>query len=160
MIRSVLVAFVASACPACVQSPVALADPADLDAYLEEIRESGMTEMARASLRAVAGVYLGHLLLEYRLDEASGRYWPSYRSTVCANPAADPNEGAARQEEVASQRLAAQIAEDGRVSIAALGRASGLSGDEARERYLTYTDVVKRERSAGAGVLPLVEIVD
>lgn len=61
-------------------------DSADLKAYLDEIRASGASEGARSAVRMIAGISSGATILEYRLDEASGRYWPSYMSATCPNP--------------------------------------------------------------------------
>lgn len=66
--------------------------PKDMDDYIAEIRKTGMSEMARAHVRTVAGILAGTTLLEYRTDPANGRYWPSYRSTTCPNPNAGPDE--------------------------------------------------------------------
>jgi len=65
---------------------------ADLEAYLEEIRASGISEMGRSHIRSVASVCVGSSILEYRLDEVSGRYWPSYMSATCPSPNADTPE--------------------------------------------------------------------
>jgi hypothetical protein len=67
-------------------------EKSDLEAYIEQIRASGMTETARMQIHSVASVYAGGTILEYRQDEASGQYWPSYMSATCPKPDADPPE--------------------------------------------------------------------
>jgi hypothetical protein len=67
-------------------------DTAELTAYIESIRASGMTEGAQSSVRMVAGILAGATLLTYRPDPESGQYWASYMSTSCPNPNADPPE--------------------------------------------------------------------
>ena len=60
----------------------------DLETYIEGIRASGISEMGRNHLRMIAGICVGSTILEYRFDEASGRYWPSYMSAKCPKPGA------------------------------------------------------------------------
>lgn len=62
----------------------------DLESYLEEIRLSGISEMGRADVATIANICAGATLLEYRKDDASGRYWPGYMSATCPKPDADP----------------------------------------------------------------------
>jgi len=64
----------------------------DLDTYIEGIKASGMSEMGRGQISSVASICTGSLILEYRFDEASGRYWPSYTSATCPKPDSDPPE--------------------------------------------------------------------
>ena len=64
-------------------------DGSDLEAYIEEIRASGISEMGRSHVRSVSGICSGSSILEYRVDETSGRYWPSYTSATCPKPNAD-----------------------------------------------------------------------
>jgi hypothetical protein len=73
-------------------SRVRAGDGADLAAYLEQIRASGISEVGKADLATIASICAGGTLLEYRMDEASGRYWPGYMSTTCPKPNADPPE--------------------------------------------------------------------
>lgn len=69
-----------------------LGDGADLTAYLQEIRTSGVSEFGKMQLNSVAGICSGATIFEYRLDKESGRYWPSYTSATCPKPGADPPE--------------------------------------------------------------------
>jgi hypothetical protein len=62
---------------------------ADLEAYIADIRASGVSETGRSHLRSVAGVCCGATILAYRKDEASGQYWASYTSATCPKPATD-----------------------------------------------------------------------
>ncbi len=54
--------------------------------------EAQMAENAYYSLRMVAGVQLGHVLITYRLDEKTGRCKPKYHNEACPNLQADPEE--------------------------------------------------------------------
>ncbi len=67
-------------------------DGADLTAYIESIRASGMSESAQMHIRSIAGIACGASILKYIEDEESGRYWPSYTSATCPNPNADAPE--------------------------------------------------------------------
>jgi hypothetical protein len=64
----------------------------DLEAYLEEIRASGISEMGLSHIRSIASICAGSSILEYRVDEVSGRYWPSYMSATCPDPNAEAPE--------------------------------------------------------------------
>lgn len=54
--------------------------------------DARMDENAYYSLREVAGVQLGHVVITYRVDEASGRCQPRFRNEACPNPEADPEQ--------------------------------------------------------------------
>jgi hypothetical protein len=60
--------------------------PADLRAYLEEIKAAGMTEDASASLRTVAGIETGATLLDIRTDEAGKISSRGYTAAFCPRP--------------------------------------------------------------------------
>ncbi len=64
----------------------------DLEAYIDEIRASGVSEMGRSHIYSVASICAGSTVLEYRADATSGRYSPYYTSTTCPNPDADTAE--------------------------------------------------------------------
>ena len=67
-------------------------DGADLTAYIETIRASGMSEMAQSQVGTVAGIVAGTTILFFQPDPESGRYWPGLMSTNCPNPNADAPE--------------------------------------------------------------------
>jgi hypothetical protein len=67
-------------------------DGADLTAYIESIRASGMSEMGKSMISSVAYIASGATILSYRKDPESGQYWGSYMSATCPNPTADPPE--------------------------------------------------------------------
>lgn len=69
--------------------PAFAEDSADLAAYIESIRASGMSEMAASNVRMVAGVLTNATILSYKKDPASGQYWTSYTSATCPKPDAD-----------------------------------------------------------------------
>lgn len=52
--------------------------------------DANMTEDAYYSLREVASVQLGHVLVTYSVDETSGRLVTRYSNEACPNPQADP----------------------------------------------------------------------
>jgi hypothetical protein len=81
-------------------------ESSDLDTYLQEIRASGMSESAAGAVRFVVLLRLGQMVLTYEWDETAGRYWPSYQSTNCPLPGADPEETAAWEEEQELARVA------------------------------------------------------
>jgi len=56
----------------------------------EEVKEWGMSESAWRDMHVVASILTGGTSLEFRKDETSGIYWPSYSSTTFTNPNADP----------------------------------------------------------------------
>lgn len=60
--------------------------PADLRAYLEEIKAAGMTEDAAGSLRMVAAIETGESLLEIQTDEAGKISGRSYTARFCPRP--------------------------------------------------------------------------
>ena len=62
----------------------------DLEAYIEGIRTSRISETGRSQVLSVACVCAGATILEYHKDADSGRYWPSYTSATCPKPDADP----------------------------------------------------------------------
>ncbi len=83
----------------------------DLDAYIEEIRASGMSEMAKNSVGMIASVCDGTRLLEYLPDPASGRYFPKYTNTTCSIPDAGTRSGERPKEvrETESDRLVKEL---------------------------------------------------
>ena len=62
--------------------------------------DARMEEGAYYPLRAVAGVQLGHILINYHIDEASGLCRPRFINRVCPSPQADPEELRGQQEEL------------------------------------------------------------
>jgi len=66
------------------------ADPHDLQAYVIEVRNLGMTESAESDLSMVAAIRTGGTLLTFSKDDVSGLYLSSYMSTACPAPGADP----------------------------------------------------------------------
>jgi hypothetical protein len=64
--------------------------PSDLESYLESIRAARISEVGRSQILTIAGICAGATILDYRKDESSGRYWPSYTSATCPKPDADP----------------------------------------------------------------------
>ncbi|HWN43404.1 MAG TPA: hypothetical protein VNW71_14345 [Thermoanaerobaculia bacterium] len=60
--------------------------PADLRAYLEEIKAEGMTEAAASALRMVAAIEAGSTILEIQTDEAGKVSSRGYTSGLCARP--------------------------------------------------------------------------
>jgi hypothetical protein len=67
-------------------------DGADLTAYLDQIRASGISEMGRSDLYMIAGICSGSTILDYKKDPDSGQYWTSYMSATCPKPGADAPE--------------------------------------------------------------------
>ena len=64
----------------------------DLEAYIQEIRSSGVSEMGQSHIRSIAGILAGSTILSYRVDSTSGRFWPGYMSATCPRPDADTPE--------------------------------------------------------------------
>ena len=60
--------------------------PADLRAYLEEIKAAGMTEDAAASLRTVASIEVGVTILEIQTDEAGKVSGRGFSARFCPRP--------------------------------------------------------------------------
>jgi hypothetical protein len=60
--------------------------PADLRAYLEEIKAAGMTEDAASSIRTVAAIETGATLLDIRTDEAGKIASRGYTASFCPRP--------------------------------------------------------------------------
>lgn len=60
--------------------------PADLQAYLEEIKAAGMTEDAASSLRSVAAIEVGASLLEITTDDAGTITGRRYTAAFCPRP--------------------------------------------------------------------------
>ena len=79
-------------------------EPADLTAYIEEIRAAGITEAADSQLRTVANAVCGYSTIAYTKDPESGSYWTSINSNVCYDPSLERSEeewAALRAEETA-----------------------------------------------------------
>jgi hypothetical protein len=60
--------------------------PADLRAYLEEIKAAGLTEQAASSLRMVAAIEAGETILEIETDETGKISGRSFTATLCPRP--------------------------------------------------------------------------
>lgn len=60
--------------------------PADLRAYLEEIKAAGMTENAAGSLRMVAAIEAGESLLDIQTDETGKVTGRGYSARFCPRP--------------------------------------------------------------------------
>lgn len=82
-------------------------DPADFRTYVDKIRADGITESGRNALMSVISIRLGYSTLTYMEDAGTGRYTPTYRSTTCPVPSADPQATA----DLRAQRSAAMTAE-------------------------------------------------
>ena len=63
----------------------------ELEDYIEHVREVRMEAMAEIQVQTIASILAGYSTLTYRRDEASGQYWPSFGSTTCPSPDADPD---------------------------------------------------------------------
>jgi hypothetical protein len=104
--------------------------PADLAAYMQEIRDSGMTEDARGAISMVAGILVGETTLSFPKDEKSGQYGNSYSSAFCLKPGL-PQSEIARIRQEAAQKKAPVIA---RLKVIADSDCSGfVSSKEGRE---------------------------
>lgn len=60
--------------------------PADLKAYLEEIKTAGMTEDAAGSIRMVAAIEVGATIMEIETDETGKLESRQYTSALCPRP--------------------------------------------------------------------------
>ncbi len=92
--------------------------PADLAAYVEEIRAAGMTGEARSSLLAVSTAISGENTITFPKDAASGQYGNHYRSNgVYHRPSAEElarmRQIAADRERLVTPRLRALADRDG-----------------------------------------------
>lgn len=75
--------------------------PADQAAYIQQIRDSGMTEDARSAIEMVAAILVSDTILSFPKDEKSGEYGNSYSSASCLKPGLPQSEVARiRQEQV------------------------------------------------------------
>ena len=111
-------------------------DPPDLQAYIDHVRRSGMSDRARMSLYSVAAVMTGQSSLTYVKDEASGQYWPSWHSNTCALP------GVSNEERQRLNRLY-QAANDSTVAAwkpLADADGSGFVTDEEGRRFRDLHD--------------------
>ncbi len=71
-----------------------------VESLADRAADARIEEGAYYPLRAVAGVQLGHILISYDIDEASGRCRPRYTNKACVNPQADPQLLKERQDAV------------------------------------------------------------
>ena len=99
-------------------SPATSAMPADLAAYVEEIRAAGMTGEAKSSLLTVSTAISGENTITFPKDAASGQYGNHYRSNgVYHKPSADElarmRQVAADRERLITPRLRALADRDG-----------------------------------------------
>ncbi len=86
-------------------------DPSDLEECLKQIRDTGMSEMARADIHWAASLILGERILNFLKDDTSDRVWPRYMSATCPNPNAAPLQEEQRQRRLITEReaLVAQL---------------------------------------------------
>lgn len=79
-------------------------DPPDLESYIASIREQGITESGKSQIMTVVSIRLGQSMLTFDEDVQTGRYFPTFRSTTCPAPGADPAITAQLQAEFAIAR--------------------------------------------------------
>jgi len=103
MVMKVLVTFLAilAVIPAALFSQNS-ADPADLQAYLKEIRQSGMSEMGKGALLMIAAIRNGYTELFFQ-QTPDGSYGMGYANLLCKNPNIDPDI-ARKEREVAEMK--------------------------------------------------------
>lgn len=80
------------------------ASASELEDYIAHVREYRMTALAEITLDTVASYQLGHSVVTFQKDQASGRYWPGLRSMSCPNPEANAEELAQWQAELNGER--------------------------------------------------------
>jgi len=75
----------------------------ELEDYIAHVREFRLGGEAEIMVRTVACYQIGQSAITFQPDEASGRYWGSFRSLSCPNPAATPEEQAAWNEKLSTE---------------------------------------------------------
>jgi hypothetical protein len=65
------------------------AEPADMQTYIAEIRQNGMSEIAKSSLLTIASIRNGYTELFFQ-PAPDGSYGMGYTNLLCKNPNADP----------------------------------------------------------------------
>ena len=90
----------------CPISAVLGQDSSDLEEYLKQVRDTGMSEMGRGDIHWVASLISGERILDFLKDDTSDRLWPRYTSATCPNPNADPLQEAQRQRRLNTERQA------------------------------------------------------
>jgi hypothetical protein len=64
--------------------------PPDLQEYIAEIQERGMSEEAQSALRQLAGIETGARTVQVHRSSAGGGWGTKYTSSMCTIPGADP----------------------------------------------------------------------
>ncbi len=110
-------------------------EPADLVAYLAEIRASGMTEGAESCLGTVASIRTGGTLFTVSRDEETWRYSHTFQSTGCALKGTDLEKLAKLREERERREEADRSALRRHADFDGSGFVSGGEGQEFRDLF-------------------------
>jgi len=96
-----------------------------------------MSEMARSHLTGIASILTGGTELTFQKDQASGVYWPTYRSTSCGNPNLSKEEAARVQEKAE------------RATLGTLARALNETQEEVSQEKREYQALEARMKAQG-----------
>ncbi len=86
--------------------PAQAQNPPDLDSYIATIREQGITESGKNQIMTAVSIRIGQSMLTFDEDAQTGRFVPTFRSTSCPVPGADPAVTARLQADFATAREA------------------------------------------------------
>lgn len=75
----------------------------DLEAYINQARQAGMSESARGNVQMAAAMISGQASIVFRESEPGGRWWASYRSNACPVPGLSAAQQAERNERLAQE---------------------------------------------------------
>ena len=78
VVTLLIVGFVSLSCG---QSSARKEDPPDLQKYIADVREHGMTDYARGDLNTVASIRTGGMILTFEKEEATGSFSQGYMGT-------------------------------------------------------------------------------
>lgn len=77
---------------------------ADFEAYVEQIRESGMTEQAASSIRTAASIVSGASVLTAKPSPDGKSIGRSYTSALCFRPGIDDEKAKALREKIEAEK--------------------------------------------------------
>jgi len=77
---------------------------ADFEAYVEQIRESGMTEQAASAIRTAASIVSGASVLTAKPSSDGKSIGRSYTSALCFRPGVDDEKAKALREKIEAER--------------------------------------------------------
>ena len=96
-----VVAILTALCALVVSTPTW--GDSDLETYINQARQAGMSESARGNVQMAAAMINGQASLVFSESEPGGRWWGSYRSNACPVPGLSAAQQAERNERLVQE---------------------------------------------------------